>query len=166
MAENTNPNRKYYDGQILSVDTIEHRFGRANAFEIRAVVGIFNPDKTPKGKVEVYLEVSMEYGKGNNSSKTQWEMTKETLKSLGFEGDDLSAPRLATLVNKTCRICENVTDKGTSYYFSSSRPVTVITDANERLRAMMSGGMAAPAASPFGAPAAQSVQAPNPFEGM
>lgn len=165
MADN-NANRKYYDGQILKMEAIEHRFNRPNAFEIRAEVGIFNANKTPKGKVEVFLEVSMEYGKGNNSSKTQWQMTQETLRSLGLEGDDISAPRLATLVNRTCRICENVTEKGTNYYFSSNRPVTVISDANERLRAMMSGGMAPSpsAASPFGVTAAPAAQAPNPFE--
>lgn len=163
MADN-NANRKYYDAQIVKIEAVEHRFNRPNAFELRAEVTLFNADKSIKGRAEVFMEVSMEYGKGNNASKTQWEITKETLHALGLEGEDISEPRLATLVNRPCRICENVTDKGTNYYFTTNRPVTVIKDANERLRAMMAGGMSAPSASPFGNAAAPIAQAPNPFE--
>lgn len=174
--------RKYYDGMICSMVSIEHRFNRPNAFELKAEVGLFDAEKKPLKKVEVYLEVSMEYGKGNNSSKTQWEMTKETLHSLGFEGEDISNPRLATLVNRPCRICEQITDKGdVRYYFTTKKPEVAIDNANDRLKQMMGqvaggaspfGGAAAPAgAAAFAAPAPAAAapaagNPPNPFAGM
>ena len=174
--------RKYYDGMICSMVSIEHRFNRPNAFELKADVGLFDAEKKPLKKVEVYLEVSMEYGKGNNASKTQWEMTKEPLQSLGFEGEDISNPRLATLVNRPCRICEQITDKGDiRYYFTTKKPEVAIDNANDRLNQMMGqvaggasqvGGAAAPAgAAAFAdpAPAAAAPAAgnpPNPFAGM
>lgn len=177
----------YYDGQVCEAYSIEHRFGKEKAFEIKFVVGIFNADKTPKAKVDVFLEVSMEYGKGNNASKTQWDMTKETLVSLGFVGEDISNAQLnAQLVNKPCRVREQVLDRDGKpfatprYYFTSARPVKQIDNANDMLKSIMSGvasgGFGAPAApaNPFNmpaasaapAPAAPAAGAPNPFAGM
>lgn len=178
----TNNDSKFYNGQIIEAKSIDHRFNKPNAFEIQFVVGIFGEDGKPKSKIETYLEVSSEYGKGNNASKTQWEMTKETLVSLGFVGEDISNVQLnAQLVNKPCRIREQTLDRdgkplnSPRYYFTSAKPISVIEDANARLKAIMSGvaggfGGAAPAAasvSTFGQTAAPApAGAPNPFEGM
>ena len=187
MAQNNDS--KFYNGQIIEGKSIVHRFGKERAFEIQFIVGIFNDDNTPKTKVEVYLEVSMEYGKGNNASKTQWDMTKETLASLGFVGEDISNAQLnSQLVNKPCRIREQTLDRdgkplnSPRYYFTSARQIQPIDNANEMLKSIMSGvaagaGFGAPAAAaptnPFNMPkpgAAQTTApaagAPNPFAGM
>lgn len=189
-----NNDSKFYDGQICSVQPIESRFNTPNAFELAFEVGIFDDNHQPLKKVDVYLEISMRYGTGNNAQKTQKDMTFETLHSLGFEGEDLSAPRLATLVNKPCRVREQTLDKNGAplssprYYFTSAKPIVPVADANAKLREIMgsvAGGFAAPAApgtatpppNPFAAPAApvapQPAPAaapaqtpPNPFAGM
>lgn len=186
MASNDS---KFYDGQICSVQAIESRFNTPNAFELAFEVGLFDEQKQPLKKVDVYLEISMRYGTGNNAQKTQKDMTFETLHALGFEGEDLSAPRLATLAGKPCRVREQLLDKNNQplavprYYFTSARPIVAIADANARLREIMgavAGGFAqpAPAAAPTAggpfaqpAPAAapnafQSATPPNPFAGM
>jgi hypothetical protein len=170
----TQNDSKFYDGQICSVMPIEHRFNEPNAFELAFEVGIFDENKQPIKKVDVYLEISMRYGSGNNSSKTQKDMTFETLRTLGFEGEDLSAPRLATLVNKPCRVREQTLDKtgkpltSPRYYFTSAKPIVALADANAKLREIM-GAVAAPGGA-FGAPAAPggfaapgAVPPPNPF---
>lgn len=181
---------KFYDGQICSVQPIEHRFGEANAFELAFEIGLFDENKNPLKKVEAYLEISMRYGSGNNATKTQKDLTFATLHSLGFEGEDLSAPRLAMLVNKPCRIREQLLDKAGQplanprYYFTTAKPVVAIADANAKLREIMgavAGGFAAPAPgagvpppNPFAAPAAAPVAPaptaaatpPNPFAAM
>lgn len=186
MAQNNDS--KFYNGQIIEGKSIVHRFGKERAFEIQFIVGIFNDDNTPKAKVEVYLEVSMEYGKGNNASKTQWDMTKDTLASLGFVGEDISNAQLnSQLVNKPCRIREQTLDRdgkplnSPRYYFTSARPIQPLDNANEMLKSIMSGvaagaGFGAPAAAPanpFNMPqpgaapaAAPAAGAPNPFAGM
>lgn len=171
----TQNDSKFYDGQICSVMPIEHRFNEPNAFELAFEVGIFDENKQPIKKVDVYLEISMRYGSGNNASKTQKDMTFETLRTLGFEGEDLSAPRLATLVNKPCRVREQTLDKtgkpltSPRYYFTSAKPIVALADANAKLREIM-GAVAAPGGA-FGAPAAPggfaaapgAVPPPNPF---
>ena len=173
---------RFYNGQIVEAQSIEHRFGKENAFEIQFIVGLFNDDNTPKTKVEVYLEVSMEYGKGNNASKTQWDMTKETLASLGFTGDDISNAQLnAQLANKPCRVREQTVDKNGKplnaprYYFTSAKPIKTLANANDMLKRIMSGvaGGGQPS-SPFnmgaqtGAPAAVPAgnMTVNPFANM
>lgn len=171
MASNDS---KFYDGQICSVQAIESRFNTPDAFELAFEVGIFDEQKQPLKKVDVYLEISMRYGTGNNAQKTQKDMTFETMHALGFEGEDLSAPRLATLVGKSCRVREQLFDKNNQplsvprYYFTSARPIVAIADANARLREIMgavAGGFATPApAAP--APAAPAPATPNPFAGM
>lgn len=182
-----NNDSKFYDGQICSVQPIESRFNTPNAFELAFEVGIFGENHTPMKKVDVYLEISMRYGTGNNAQKTQKDLIFETLHSLGFEGEDLSAPRLATLVNKPCRIREQTLDKNNQplstprYYFTTAKPIVAIPDANAKLREIM-GAVAAPGAvpgatpppNPFAAPAAPAAPAPaapaatppNPFAGM
>lgn len=184
---------KFYDGQICSVQPIESRFNTPQAFELAFEVGIFDDNHAPLKKVDVYLEISMRYGTGNNAQKTQKDMTFETLRSLGFEGEDLSAPRLATLVNKPCRVREQTLDKNGAplssprYYFTTAKPIVAIADANAKLREIMSavavpgaptGGSAVPPPNPFVAPAAPAAPAvpgvptatnaapPNPFAGM
>ncbi len=187
---------KFYDGQICSVQPIESRFNTPQAFELAFEVGLFDDNHQPLKKVDVYLEISMRYGTGNNAQKTQKDMTFETLHSLGFEGEDLSAPRLATLVNKPCRIREQTLDKNGAplqsprYYFTSAKPIVPVADANAKLREIMGavgGGFAVPGAAvapnavttppnPFAmpaapaaapAPAAPAAQTPpNPFAGM
>lgn len=168
----TQKDSKFYDGQICSVTPIEHRFNEPNAFELAFEVGIFDENKQPIKKVDVYLEISMRYGSGNNASKTQKDMTFDTLRSLGFEGEDLSAPRLATLVNKPCRVREQTLDKNNQplnqprYYFTSAKPIVALPDANAKLREIM-GAVAAPGAGAsigFGVPVAPgAVPPPNPF---
>ncbi len=162
-----NNDSKFYDGQICSVQPIESRFNTPQAFELAFEVGIFDDNHQPLKKVDVYLEISMRYGTGNNAQKTQKDMTFETLHSLGFEGEDLSAPRLATLVNKPCRIREQTLDKNGAplqsprYYFTSAKPIVPVADANAKLREIMGavgGGFAAPGAVPNAAPTP-----PNPF---
>ena len=189
-----NNDSKFYDGQICSVQPIESRFNTPQAFELAFEVGIFDDNHQPLKKVDVYLEISMRYGTGNNAQKTQKDMTFETLHSLGFEGEDLSAPRLATLVNKPCRVREQTLDKNGAplssprYYFTSAKPIVPVADANAKLREIMgsvAGGFAAPASpgaatpppNPFAAPAAPvapqpspaaapAQTPPNPFAGM
>lgn len=166
-----------YDGQIISAKPIEHRFNRADAFEIQLEIGIFNADGTPKAKVCTYLEMSMEYGKGNNASKTQIDISFETLHRLGFTGDDLT--KLDMLKGKKCRVREQTMDKNGQaypeprYYIVSAPTITAINDANERLKKILAGA-ANPfgsanaatteqkAADPFAAPGAES----DPFAGM
>lgn len=186
MASNDS---KFYDGQVCSVQAIESRFNTPSAFELAFEVGLFDEQKQPLKKVDVYLEISMRYGTGNNAQKTQKDMTFETLRALGLEGEDLSAPRLATLVGKPCRVREQLFDKSNQplavprYYFTTARPIVAIADANARLREIMgavAGGFAnpapaaapapsgvfqdpAPAAAPFATPAPTP---PNPFAGM
>ena len=178
MASNDS---KFYDGQICSVQPIESRFNTPNAFELAFEVGIFGENHTPLKKVDVYLEISMRYGTGNNAQKTQKDLTFETLHSLGFEGEDLSAPRLATLINKPCRIREQTLDKNNQplstprYYFTTAKPIVAIPDANAKLREIMGAvpgatpppnPFAAPAAPAAPAPAAPAATPPNPFAGM
>lgn len=176
---------KFYNGQIVEAYSIEHRYNEPNAFELRFVVGIFNDDGSPKAKVDCFLEVSMRYGTGNNAQRTQWDMTKETLAHLGFQGDDISNAQLAAqLTNKPCRVREQLLDKNGKpfstprYYFTTQKPMKTIDDANARLKHIMSGvsfggAAAAPAANPFNMPAAAPAPAapagnatPNPFAGM
>ena len=172
---NSNSDSRFYDGQVVEAKSIVHRFGKERAFEIQFIVGLFNEDRTPKAKVEVYLEVSMEYGKGNNATKTQWDMTKETLASLGFVGEDISNAQLnSQLAGKPCRVREQTHDRdgkplsAPRYYFTSARPIKAIDNANEMLRQIMSGVSSATAVNPFNA--AQPTAAPaapvNPFAGM
>ena len=162
-----NNDSKFYNGQICSVQPIESRFNTPNAFELAFEVGIFAEDGKPLRKVDVYLELSMRYGTGNNAQKTQKDLTFETLRSLGFEGEDLSAPRLATLVNKPCRIREQTLDKNGAplqsprYYFTSQKPIVAIPDANAKLREIM-GAVAAPGAFPGGVPQGFPGAAPTP----
>ena len=74
-----NNDSKFYDGQICSVQPIESRFNTPQAFELAFEVGIFDDNHQPLKKVDVYLEISMRYGTGNNAQKTQKDMTFETL---------------------------------------------------------------------------------------
>lgn len=179
----------YYNGMICSVKPIKSRFGQQGVMELYFECGYYDEANKPAGKCEIYLELSGRYGMGNDSQKTWWQITKEKLNKLGWQGD-LDLTKLGQLVNKPCRMSYSTVDKdgkphknGPKWNFSFRKEVEEIdpASANAMLAQMMGGGMpaapapaAAPAtafafnaAAPAAAPAAPAAAAaPNPFAGM
>ena len=177
----------FYDGIICSAKLIKSRFNQPGVLELQFECGYYDESKKPAGKCEIYLELSSRYGMGNDSSKMWWQITKEKLDKLGWQGDfDLS--KISQLVNKPCRLSYSTVDKdgkphknGPKWNFTFRKEVEEIdaASANAMLAQMMGGAMpaasAAPApANPFAfnassaapAPAAAAPVAPNPFAGM
>lgn len=175
----------FYDGMIISCKPIKSRFGQEGVMELYFECGYYDDKKQPMGKCEIYLELSNRYGMGNDSTKMWWQITKEKLDKLGWQGDfDLT--KVGQLVNKPCRLSYATKDKdgnalknGPRWNFTFRAPVEEIdgASANAMLAQMMGGGFTAPAAGVFNnaaptaapvaaAPAAAPTAAPNPFEGM
>ena len=170
----------YYDGMIVSVKLIKSRFGQEGVMELAFECGYYDESKNPAGKCEIFLELSNRYGIGNESTKMWWQITKEKLDKLGWQGEfDLT--KVNQLINKPCRLSYTTKDKdnnplkhGPRWNFTF-RTIEEIdgASANAMLAQMMGGGLAAaPAAgfafnapAPAAAPAATPA-APNPFAGM
>lgn len=172
----------FYDGMICSVKPIKSRFNQPGVMELLFECGYYDENKQPGGKCEVYLELSGRYGMGNDAQKTWWQITKEKLDKLGWQGDfDLT--KIGQLVNKPCRLSYMTVDKdgkplknGPRWNFSFRKEVEELdlATANAMLAQMMGGAIpAAPAptpassgfsfnAAPSAAPAATTTP-PNPF---
>ena len=114
---------------------------------------------------------------GNDSNKMWWQITKEKLDKLGWEGE-LDLTKVGQLVNKPCRLSYSTKDKdgnplknGPRWNFTF-RTIEEIdgASANAMLAQMMGGCFTAPAAGVFNAPAPSAAPAaptaPNPFAGM
>ena len=154
----------YYDGQIAAVEIIKARFvpETENALEVELTCGVYDSGHKPMTeKVKVYLELSANYPKFGDTTKTFWEQSLATMREMGFQGDDLTT--LATqLVGKPVRLNYRSKDKqgnpvkNPGWYLTRSRERVVVAPdkANAMLKAMMGGAAAAPAA---GAPI------PSPF---
>lgn len=160
----------YYDGQIAQVEIIRARFAaeNENALEVELTCGVYDAAHKPMPeRVKVYLELSANYPKFGDTTKTFWEQSLTTLHELGFSGDDLAT--LATqLVGKPVRLNYRSKDKNGNpmknpgWYLTRTRERVVVaaSKANEMLKAMMSGAVGVPVApTPAAAPAA----VPSPF---
>lgn len=179
----------FYDGMIVAVKPIKSRFGQEGVMELLFECGYYDENKKPAGKCEVFLEISNRYGIGNDSNKMWWQITKEKLDKLGWQGEfDLT--KVAQLVNKPCRLSYSTADKdgkphknGPRWNFSFRKEVEEIdcASANAMLAQMMGccapSNVASPSASfafnaGSAAPQATSATsvppqvAPNPFAGM
>lgn len=62
-------------------------------------------------------EISQNYGRGNFASMTQAEITMQTLRKVGFEGNDLTTAK-QQLVGKTCPATIKATEKDGKTYFN------------------------------------------------
>ncbi len=163
----------FYDGTIISCKVIKSRFNQEGVLELWFECGYFDDAKAPMGKCDIYLEVSNRYGMGNEASKMWWQITKEKLDKLGWQGDfDLT--KLAQLNDKPCRLSYSTKDKdgnphknGPRWNFSFRKENVEIdgASANAMLKQMMGGGFATASASPFASPTG-AAKAPNPFTGM
>lgn len=107
----------FYDAVVRDADIIENRFDPNNGFEIEIEVGVFDEQKKPLTKAEIYLELSSRPGVGNNAGKTSYAISIEKLQKLGFEGgEDLA--RIKEIVGKPCRVSYSVKDsKGIPYKY-------------------------------------------------
>jgi hypothetical protein len=113
-------------------------------------------------------EMSQNYGKGNYASMTQAQITMQTLRKLGFEGDDLTT--LAEQLNgKTVPFHVEASEPNASgkvfhnvKYLELGQSIEEIdhNTVNARLAALISGGAATPPPQTTAAPAAA---ASNPF---
>ena len=146
--------------QITAACPIEARFPNIPqpAFEL-----MFNV-RTEEGETgEVYLEFSQRQGTGNNSNKTQAQLSAETLAAIGWAGGyDYS--NIGTLAGKVVNVNAKKNDKGHINLYFSSYSTTKLDPATlaQRMAALTGAPAAAvPVASPFGgAPAA------GPFGGV
>lgn len=174
----------FYDGMIVSVKPIKSRFGQEGVIELHFECGYYDTEHKPMGKCDIYLELSNRYGLGNESTKMWWQITKEKLDKLGWQGDfDLT--KVAQLVNKPCRLSYATVDKdgkalknGPRWNFSFRTIEEIDASTANAMLAQMMGGSApvaapAPAAAAFAfnaAPASAATPAapaaPNPFAGM
>lgn len=172
----------FYDGVICSVKPIASRFNQPGVMELMFECGYYDENRQPGGKCEIYLELSSRYGMGNDAQKTWWQITKEKLDRLGWQGD-LDLTKLAQLNNKPCRLSYATVDKdgkplknGPRWNFSFRREVQELDPAaaNAMLAQMMGGAVPSvstqsPAASNFSFNAAPSAAPtatntpPNPF---
>ncbi len=155
--------------EIIDAKIAEPRFATGpNDFDIAIQVArVDDPAQT-----DWWLgEMSMNYGKGAVAHMTQAQLTGQTLRKIGFEGDDLT--ELGTLIGKTTAATVKESEKdGTKYYNvrslgSSGREPTPLdqNEAQRRMQALMAeaegeGGPAAETDAPAAPPAAA---APNPF---
>ena len=176
----------FYNGVIVSCKPIKGRYAKPgeSVMELYFVVGYYDESNSPAGKCDVFLEISNRYGIGNESQKMWWQITKEKLDKLGWQGD-LDITKVGQLVNKLCRLQYSTVDKdgkphknGPRWNFSFRKEIEEIdaASANAMLAQMMGGGM--PAATPFAfnagapangvtaAPAPAGATAPNPFSNM
>lgn len=111
------------------------------------------------------LEMSQNYGKGNFASMTQAEISMKTLRSLGFEGDDLTTLQEQIYLKQVPFHVEESkpNENGKTFcnvkYIETGAAVVEIDKAtvNDRVKALFAGG-AKPAPMPTAAPAAG-----NPF---
>ena len=84
-----------FKGKVLDVMIAEAQFAKEdpNAFDVCIQV------QGPDGQSDWWRgEVSGAYGKGNAATKTQKQLTMESLQKIGFKGNDLS--KLAGLVGR------------------------------------------------------------------
>ena len=121
-------------------------------------------------------EMSQNYGKGNFSTMTQTEITMQTLRKIGFEGDDL------TMLEEQFTCCEPVPAmiksreyEGKTYYQiqylggggnAPEADKVLSKDAMKKRMAALVGGAAeaAPEAAAAATPAADALpDEPNPF---
>lgn len=173
----------YYNGTICSCKVIKSRFNQPGVLELAFDCGYFDANNKPAGKCEIFLEVSSRYGMGNDSQKQWWQITKEKLDKLGWQGDfDLT--KLGQLTNKPCRLSYSTKDKdgnprknGPVWNFTFRHEAEEVDAASaQAMLAQMMGGAIPTAATPTtganpfafnAAPAATTASAaPNPFAGM
>jgi hypothetical protein len=123
------------------------------------------------------LEMSSDYGKGNFADRTQAQISMDTLRKLGFEGDDLTTIE-AQLSGKRAVVCVAASqgrdgDKtfyNVKYFVTGGREPEAM-DKGEMLRrakALMAGGGAASTPPPTATPAPASITgtpAPAPVPG-
>ena len=174
----------FYDGMICAVKPIKSRFNQPGVMELLFECGYYDDNRQPAGKCEIYLELSARYGMGNDAQKTWWQITKEKLDKLGWQGD-LDLTKLAQLINKPCRLSYSTVDKdgkphknGPRWNFSFRKEIEEIDPAaaNAMLAQMMggiapaapsatvtTGGFAFNATPAAPAPAGGVAMPPNPF---
>ena len=150
----------FYDGVICSFKVIRSRFNKEGVLELWFECGYYNENKEPGGKCDIYLELSNNYGMSNGAQKMWWQIAKDKLDKLGWQGP-LDLTKLGQLVNKPCRLSYSTVDKdgrphknGPRWNFSFRKDNVEVSgaDANAMLAQMM-GGVSG------GAPSAT----PNPF---
>lgn len=146
-----------YRAQITAADIIDPRFPDVPqpAFEVMLTV------KTEHGEDgQIFLEFSRRNGQGNMASKTQTEISMESLNAAGWAaGADFS--RLPEMVGKVINVRTHKNTKGYINLYVATFATTKISpaEAAARVSAMTGTATAAPA-NPFGGGAAQAV---NPF---
>lgn len=158
----------FYDGVICEGKIIKSRFNQEGSLELWFKCGYYDEAKQPAGKCDIYLELSNRYGMGNDSSKMEWQITKEKLEKLGWQGEfDLT--KLSQLNNKPCRLSYVTKDKNGvalkygprwSFSFRKENQEVDAATANAMLAQMM-GGATAAATPAFGNGTA--AMPPNPF---
>lgn len=120
-------------------------------------------------------EVSQNYGKGTFATMTQAEITMKTLRSIGFEGEDLTTLKEQVVGREIPVTIKETVKDGKTYhnihYIGGGGDQPVEIDAysvKKRIAAMFGGAAdeapaqaaAKPTPSPFGKPAAATTAAP------
>ena len=147
-----------YRAQITAADIIDPRFQDVPqpAFEIMLTV------KTEHGEDgQIFLEFSRRSGQGNMASKTQTEISMESLTASGWAaGADFS--RLPEMVGKVINVRTHKNTKGYINLYISTFATTKISpaEAAARVSAMTGAAPAASPSNPFGGGAAAPA---NPF---
>jgi hypothetical protein len=135
----------------------EPKFAQAPAFDICLKL----QNKNDAGQEDWWRgEVSPNYGKGNFASKTQAQITFDSLVKIGFEGgQDVS--RITELIGKETTATVKSSESGGKVYYnvkylggSDWKPESLAAaDANARMQQIMGmAGQTAPAAAPVAAP--------------
>ncbi len=116
--------------KIIAVQPIEHRFKteERNMFEVKITC------QTEDNRIaDIYLDLSNDYGFGNQSHLTRKEISIEQLNALGMPGAEFS--KLSNIVGKSIEIYGKVNDKGRlNFYISSQREEKAVDAA--RLEAL------------------------------
>jgi hypothetical protein len=103
-------------------------------------------------------EISQDYGKGNFKDMTQAQITMKTLRSIGFEGDDLTQLKAQLMGKKIPAMIKESAKDGKTYYNvhyiggSGEQPVAIDAEVmKKRIAALFGGAAPEPKAAPAAA---------------
>lgn len=105
-----------YEGKILAFTLAESRFSPNDPEAFDVALHIEGPEHEGKPQDDWWRgEVSSKFGRGVMSGKTQYEITMQALRGIGFEGQDLT--KLDELVGKEIPFkVESREYEGKTYY--------------------------------------------------